>query len=157
MNVEKVAIKLKKADHFDSNLPLPQYQTEGAAGADLCACLGVGEQIIVKPGERVLVPTGLMMEIPHGYEVQIRPRSGLSFKTNLFVVNSPGTIDSDYRGEVKIIMGNWGQSDEIIKHGDRVAQMLVAPVVQGEFSLVTDLSDTQRGAGGFGSTGVQSV
>lgn len=155
--MDKVAIKIKKVDHFDDSLPLPQYQTEGAAGADLCACLGAGEQIIVKPGERVLVPTGLMMEIPFGFEVQIRPRSGLSFKTNLFVVNSPGTIDSDYRGEVKIIMGNWGQSDEVIKHGDRVAQMLVAPVTQGAFTVVTTLSETGRGAGGFGSTGVKSV
>lgn len=151
--MEKVNIKILKLEHFDEALRPPQYQTEQAAGADLCACLGPGESLKIEPGERKLVPTGLSFEIPKGYEVQIRPRSGLSFKTNLFVVNSPGTIDSDYRGEIKIILGNWGREDEVVKHGDRVAQMIVAPVTQASFELTSELSETARGSGGFGSTG----
>lgn len=151
--MEKVNIKILKLEHFDEELRPPKYQTEQAAGADLCACLGPGESLKIEPGERKLVPTGLSFEIPKGYEVQIRPRSGLSFKTNLFVVNSPGTIDSDYRGEIKIILGNWGREDEVIKHGERVAQMVVAPVTQAQFEMASELGETARGAGGFGSTG----
>ena len=149
-----VDVKIKKVEHFDSALALPRYETTGAAGADVRACLGPDEEMTLKPGERVLVPTGFSVEIPHGYEIQVRPRSGLSFKTGLMVVNSPGTIDSDYRGEVKIILGNLGLKDETIKHGDRVAQLLLAPVIQANFVESEDLSDTARGAGGFGSTGV---
>lgn len=148
-----VEIKLLKLDHFDESLSLPAYETLWAAGADIRACLGSGETLTIRPGERVLIPTGLAMEIPQGYEVQIRPRSGLSFKTGLMVVNSPGTIDCDYRGELKIILGNLGLKDEVIKHGERVAQMLVAPVIQAKFEVVEKLTETQRGAGGFGSTG----
>lgn len=151
--MEKVSIKILKLEHFDEELRPPKYQTEQAAGADLCACLGPGESLKIEPGERKLVPTGLAFEIPAGYEVQIRPRSGLSFKTNLFVVNSPGTIDSDYRGEIKIILGNWGREDEVVKHGERVAQMVVAPVSQARFELMTELGETARGSGAFGSTG----
>lgn len=95
------------------------------------------------------------MEIPHGYELQIRPRSGLSFKTGLMVLNSPGTIDSDYRGEIKIILGNLGEKDEVILHGDRIAQAVLAPVIQGNFEEVTHVTETERGSGGFGSTGVK--
>jgi dUTP pyrophosphatase len=146
-------IKIKKLDHFDETLPLPSYETQQAAGADIRACLGKGERLIIKPGVRTLIPTGLSMEIDKGFEVQIRPRSGLSLKTGLLVVNSPGTIDSDYRGELKIILGNLGDKDEIIEHGDRVAQMVIAPVLQAKFEIVDELSDTDRGAGGFGSTG----
>lgn len=149
----KVEIKVLKLDHFDSQWPLPCYETAGAAGADLRACLGAGEKLKIKPGERVLIPTGLSFEIPLGYEVQIRPRSGLSFKTGLMVLNSPGTIDSDYRGEIKIILGNLGSKDEIIEHGDRVAQMILAPVVQASFVEAQSLVETKRGEGGFGSTG----
>ncbi len=152
--MKTVEVKIKKLDHYDSALALPSYETNGAAGADVRACLGQNEEIIIKPGERFLVPTGFSVEIPHGYEIQVRPRSGLSFKTGLMVVNSPGTIDSDYRGEVKIILGNLGLKDEVIKHGDRVAQLLLAPVIQANFVEASDLSDTARGAGGFGSTGV---
>jgi dUTP pyrophosphatase len=149
-----VEVKIKKLSHFDESFKLPSYETTGAAGADVRASLGNGEKLLIKPGERVLVPTGLSMEIPHGYELQVRPRSGLSFKTGLMVLNSPGTIDSDYRGEVKIILGNLGSSDEIINHGDRVAQLVLAPVVQARYVETNDdLSTTDRGTGGFGSTG----
>lgn len=148
-----VPVKVKVLEHYDHELPLPVYESAQAAGADIRACLGKSEKMVIKPGERVLVPTGLSMEIPAGYEIQVRPRSGLSFKTGLMVVNSPGTIDADYRGEVKVILGNLGQSDEVIEHGDRVAQLVLAPVTQAEYQVVEDLSSTERGAGGFGSTG----
>lgn len=149
-----VEVKIKKLSHYDESFNLPSYETSGAAGADVRASLGVGEKLLIKPGERVLVPTGLSMEIPHGYEVQVRPRSGLSFKTGLMVLNSPGTIDSDYRGEVKIILGNLSQKDEVINHGDRVAQLVLAPVIQARYlECHGELSETKRGSGGFGSTG----
>lgn len=149
-----ITVKVKKLSHYDESFPLPTYETTGAAGADVRASLGPNEKMILKPGERVLVPTGLTMEIPHGFEVQVRPRSGLSFKTGLMVLNAPGTIDSDYRGEVKIILGNLGTKEEIINHGDRVAQLVLAPVTQAHYVVAeSDLSETARGAGGFGSTG----
>jgi dUTP pyrophosphatase len=149
-----ITVKVVTLSHYDQSFALPSYETSGAAGADVRACLGNGEKMIIKPGERVLVPTGLSMEIPHGYEVQVRPRSGLSFKTGLMVLNSPGTIDSDYRGEVKVIIGNLGKNDEVINHGDRVAQLVLAPVVQAFYQVTNEsLSETARGAGGFGSTG----
>jgi dUTP pyrophosphatase len=149
-----ITVKVVTLSHYDQSFALPSYETTGAAGADVRACLGNGEKMIIKPGERVLVPTGLSMEIPHGYEVQVRPRSGLSFKTGLMVLNSPGTIDSDYRGEVKVIIGNLGKIDEVINHGDRVAQLVLAPVVQAFYQVTNEsLSETARGAGGFGSTG----
>ena len=147
-------IKLSLLAHFDRHFPLPTYQTPGAAGADIRAMLEGGEMVI-HPGERVLVPTGLAMEIPPGFEVQVRPRSGLSYKTGLMVLNAPGTIDSDYRGEVKIILGNLGKTDEVIKHGDRIAQLVVAACVQAVFQEQAQLSATERGAGGFGHTGQQ--
>lgn len=154
MSNEKIIVKVKKLSHYDESFPLPSYETKGAAGADVRASLGAGESLLIKPGERVLVPTGLSMEIPFGYEVQVRPRSGLSFKTGLMVLNSPGTVDSDYRGEVKIILGNLSNKDEVINHGDRVAQLVLAPVVQAHYLVSEDeLSKTDRGAGGFGSTG----
>ncbi len=146
-------IKWKKLDHYDESLGLPCYETPGSAGADIRACLGTGERLVLKPGTRILIPTGLAMEIEIGFEVQVRPRSGLSLKTGLLVVNSPGTIDSDYRGELKIILGNLGHRDEIIVHGDRIAQMVAAPIMQAEFEVVEELGQTQRGTGGFGSTG----
>lgn len=150
-----VDLKVKKLEHYDSSFDLPQYETTGAAGADLRAHLENKDSLVIAPGARVLVPTGLSFEIPHGYEVQIRPRSGLSFKTDLLVVNSPGTIDCDYRGEVKIILGNFGKEDFVIKHGERIAQMVMAPVWQARISVTSELSDTERGAGGFGSTGTK--
>jgi len=150
-----IEVKVKKLAHYDEAFELPFYATEGAAGADIRASLPEKKNLIVKPGERVLVPTGLSMEIPLGYEVQVRPRSGLSLKSPLMVVNSPGTIDSDYRGEVNIIIGNFGKEDYVIEHGLRIAQLVLAPVTQAVYSIVGDLSQTARGAGGFGSTGTR--
>lgn len=151
-----VEVKLLKLEHFDESFSLPSYETIGAAGADIRASLLIDDReegIIIKPGQRVLIPTGLSMEIPTGFEIQVRPRSGLSFKTGLMVVNSPGTIDCDYRGEVKIILGNLGEKAEVVAHGDRVAQLVLAPVTQANFTLASSLSNTERGEGGFGSTG----
>lgn len=154
-NENAITVSVKKLSHFDESFSLPTYETAGAAGADVRATLGMGESLLIKPGERVLVPTGLSMEIPPGFEVQVRPRSGLSFKTGLMVLNSPGTIDSDYRGEIKIILGNLGTQDEVIKHGDRVAQLVLAPVIQAFYvENEAELSKTNRGVGGFGSTGM---
>tara|TARA_R110000868_G_scaffold38661_4_gene135100 strand:+ start:13745 stop:14203 length:459 start_codon:yes stop_codon:yes gene_type:complete len=150
-----VQVKILTLPNFDKELGLPVYQTSQAAGADVKASLGSGESMVIKPGERVLIPTGLSMEIPAGYEVQVRPRSGLSLKTGLLVVNSPGTIDADYRGEVKVILGNLGTKDEVIAHGDRIAQLVLAPVTQASFVTTDALGETERGAGGFGSTGKQ--
>lgn len=149
-------VRLLVLPHFDREFPFPSYETKGAAGADIRASLPEElreKGMVLKAGERGLVPTGLAMEIPLGFEIQVRPRSGLSLKTDLLVVNSPGTIDSDYRGEVKIILGNMGSSDYTIQHGDRVAQLVLAPVTQAQFIEGESLSETDRGAGGFGSTG----
>lgn len=131
---------------------IPEYKTVGAAGADLYAL--VDSPITLAPGKTAMVPTGLFFEIPEGYEIQIRPRSGLAAKNGVTVLNTPGTIDSDYRGEIKIILINLGDKDFVINSGDRVAQMVIAPVIQASFSIVDELSDTTRGSGGFGSTGV---
>lgn len=146
-------VKIVKLDHFDDHLELPEYKTKEAAGADIRACFADRGELIIPPGKRVLISTGLALEIDPGYEVQVRPRSGLSLNTGLMVVNSPGTIDSDYRGELKIILGNLGDKEEVISHGDRIAQLIIAPVIQAEFKIVEQLNNTQRGAGGFGSTG----
>ena len=131
---------------------LPVYSSAEAAGADLRAC--IQEDIVIKPGQRYLVPTGLSIQLPVGYEAQIRPRSGLAIKHGISLVNTPGTIDSDYRGEVKIIMINHGSEDFVIHRGDRIAQMVIAPVTHGMFAMSDSLDATDRGAGGFGSTGV---
>lgn len=130
---------------------IPRYMTELAAGMDVCAVLD--QSLILKPGERSLVPTGLAFAIPEGYEVQVRPRSGLAIKNGISLVNSPGTIDADYRGEIGVILINHGQEDFIINSGDRIAQLIVAPVVQAQLIEVDALSETARGAGGFGHTG----
>lgn len=131
---------------------LPVYSSAEAAGADIRAC--IEEDMIIRPGERALVPTGLFIELPAGYEAQIRPRSGLAIKNGISLVNSPGTIDSDYRGEIRIIMINHGAEDFIIRRGDRIAQMVIAPVLRGNFITAENLGETERGTGGFGSTGV---
>lgn len=131
---------------------LPSYQTKGAAGADICACIET--DVVIRVGERVMVPTGLFFEIPQGYEVQVRPRSGLAVKNGVTCLNTPGTIDSDYRGEVKVILINLGQKPFTVKNGDRIAQIVVSPVEQASFCKVDVLSSTDRGEGGFGSTGV---
>jgi dUTP pyrophosphatase len=130
---------------------IPEYQTSGSAGADIRAY--IEDSIQLSPGERALVPTGLFFAIPQGFEVQIRPRSGLAIKKGVALVNSPGTIDSDYRGEVKIIIINLGQEDVIIEPGERIAQMVIAPVFRAIFQVKESLNATSRGDGGFGSTG----
>lgn len=130
---------------------VPSYETVGSAGADIRAFLQ--ESVIIKPLERAMIPTGLKFEIPLGYEMQIRPRSGLAAKNGVTVLNTPGTIDSDYRGEVKIILINLGSEDFVVNNGDRIAQAVIAPVTQGVFSIASELSSTSRGEGGFGSTG----
>lgn len=137
----------------DRSVPLPDYATSGAAGADLRANLPDLGRKILAPGERALIPTGLRLEIPDGYEVQIRPRSGLALRAGITLPNTPGTIDSDYRGPVGVILLNTGDTPFEVMHGDRIAQMVVAPVIRAAFQLVDTLDDTDRGAGGFGSTG----
>jgi dUTP pyrophosphatase len=134
-----------------ADLPLPAYMTAGAAGADVCAALA--EPLTLAPGERALIPTGIALEVPEGYEVQIRPRSGLALKTGVTMLNSPGTIDSDYRGPVGVIVVNLGSEPHTIQRGDRIAQMVLAPVARAIFADVAELSATERGSGGFGSTG----
>ncbi len=135
------------------DVEVPRYMSEGAAGLDLAAA--IDEQITIKPMARVAVSTGLAFAIPMGFEGQVRPRSGAAFKQGLTVVNAPGTIDSDYRGEVKVLLVNLSDKEVFISKGDRIAQMVIAPVVQCQLEEVTALSDTQRGEGGFGSTGVK--
>lgn len=146
-------IRMIWTEEADRSLPLPSYETPGAAGADLRANLPDRSGITLAPGERALIPTGLRVEIPPGFEMQVRPRSGLALKKGLSLPNTPGTIDSDYRGPLGIILINHGQSPVTITHGDRIAQAVVAPVVQARFELTDTLSDTARGEGGFGSTG----
>ncbi len=145
-------IAIEWIDGFDQTLGLPTYETTGAAGADLRANFETREPVTLAPGARALIQTGLRMAIPQGYEVQIRPRSGLALKHGITLPNSPGTIDSDYRGPLGVIVQNGGDVDFEITHGMRIAQMVVAPVVQATFS-VGSLDETTRGAGGFGSTG----
>ncbi len=148
-------VKVKVLPHFDPSFELPFYATEGAAGADIRASMPEKKSITVKPGQRVLIPTGLAMEIPLGFEIQVRPRSGLSLKSSLLIVNAPGTIDCDYRGEVNVIVGNFGNEDYEIEHGLRIAQLVLAPVTQAKYVMIQDLSQTERGSGGFGSTGTR--
>lgn len=131
---------------------VPEYKTAGAAGADLYAFLN--SPVTILPGKSAMIPTGLFFEIPEGYEIQVRPRSGLAAKNGVTVLNTPGTIDSDYRGEICIILINLGEKDFTVNNGDRIAQMVIAPVIQADFSIVNELSQTERGSGGFGSTGV---
>lgn len=146
-------VQLAWAEGADRDIALPAYETAGAAGADLRANFADGQAVTLKAGARVLIPTGLRMAIAEGFEVQIRPRSGLALKHGISMVNAPGTIDSDYRGSVGVILINMGDADFEVTHGMRIAQMVVAPVVQAQFALVDVLNDTVRGAGGFGSTG----
>jgi dUTP pyrophosphatase len=137
-----------------ADLELPAYETAGAAGMDLRAAVDANEPMTISPSRRALVPTGFVFEIPEGFEVQIRPRSGLAFKHGITCLNTPGTIDSDYRGEVKVLLINHGDEDFHVTRGMRIAQMVVAPVTQAEVREVAEASATARGAGGFGSTGV---
>jgi len=145
-------VLIKKLDH-GKDLPLPSYETIASAGMDIRAALEA--PIILKSGERKLIPTGLQMALPEGFEAQIRPRSGLAIRNGITMLNTPGTIDADYRGEVKVIAINHGEEDFEVSHGDRIAQMVIAPVTQFPVVEVDELDETDRGDGGFGSTGVK--
>ena len=156
MTSAPLTVQLMWDDQADQALGLPHYATAGAAGADLRANfppeLRAGG-VVVQPGGRALVPTGLRLAIPAGFEVQIRPRSGLALKHGITLPNSPGTIDSDYRGPLGVILMNAGDAPFAVRHGERIAQMVLAPVVHAQFDLVAQLPETGRGSGGFGSTG----
>lgn len=145
-------VELRRLAHAEG-LPPPAYETAGAAGMDLRAAVPDAEPVVIAPGARAAIPTGLTMAIPEGYEAQVRPRSGLALKSGVVPLNTPGTIDSDYRGEVKVILINHGQESLTLRRGDRIAQLVIAPVVHAEWSEVAALPDTDRGASGFGSTG----
>lgn len=151
-----VIVRVMREDGADPTVALPEYATAGAAGADLRANLALvdrGAGLVLAPMARRLVPVGLRFEIPQGYEMQIRPRSGLALRHGLTLVNTPGTIDADYRGPVGVLMINLGADPVVIAHGERIAQAIVAPVVRARFDAVQTLGETVRGAGGFGSTG----
>lgn len=148
-----VKVGIRQLDHA-KGLPLPSYATAGAAGLDLSAAIGENEKITLKPGKRTLVPTGLQIHLPDGFEAQIRPRSGLALKNGIGLVNAPGTIDADYRGEIGVILVNLGEEDFEITRGLRIAQMVIAPVARADLVAVDAVGATERGAGGFGSTGV---
>ena len=147
-----VTILVQREPGADAGLPLPEYQTAGAAGADLRADLG-GADLTLAPGQIALVPTGLRVQIPEGYEMQIRPRSSLALKHGVTLPNTPGTIDSDYRGPLGVIMINLGAAPYTVRHGERIAQAVIAPVIRAAYVIAETLDDTARGAGGFGSTG----
>lgn len=147
-----ISIAVQRLPH-GADLALPRYETDGAAGMDLVAAIAADEPLVLAPGARVLVPTGLAIALPQGFEAQVRPRSGLAAKNGVTVLNSPGTIDSDYRGEIKVILINHGSDAFTITRGTRIAQMVIAPVTRGIFREVASLDETARGAGGFGSTG----
>jgi dUTP pyrophosphatase len=144
-----VTVRVRRVGQRGPPLDLPRYETAGSAGMDLRA----DEPFALAPGERRLVPTGLALELPHGHEGQVRPRSGLAVRHGVALVNAPGTVDSDYRGELKVLLVNLGQEAVAFARGDRVAQLVVAPVARAELELVEDLAESGRGAGGFGSTG----
>lgn len=148
-----VVIRVARVEGADLAVALPCYETAGAAGADIRANLADRGVVVVQPGARALVATGICLEIPAGFEVQVRPRSGLALKHGVTLANAPGTIDSDYRGPLGVILLNTGDKAFEVRHGDRIAQMVVAPVVQARFDLVDTLDASARGAGGFGSTG----
>ncbi len=144
-------IRITRVNLENTEIPLPSYATQGSAGMDLYAA--VREDVIIPPKGIHLVPTGYRIELPEGYEAQIRPRSGLALKNNIGILNSPGTIDSDYRGEIKVILKNFGDEKFIIKRGDRIAQMIIAPYIRISWDEVESIDDTYRGSGGFGHSG----
>ena len=146
-------LEMMRVAGADVTIPLPSYETSGAAGADVRASFPDHGNVVLAPGARMLVPTGLIMAVPQGFEVQMRPRSGLALKHGLTLVNSPGTIDSDYRGPLGVILINHGKEFFVVDHGDRIAQIVFAPVMQVGWDLDHPMSPTDRGDGGFGSTG----
>lgn len=146
------AIAVRRLAH-NPDLPLPAYETAHAAGMDLRAAVPETEPIVLRPGSRIAVPTGLAIALPEGFEGQVRPRSGLALRHGITQLNTPGTIDADYRGEVMVILINLGEEEFTIRRGDRIAQLVIAPVVRASWREVESLDETARGAGGFGSTG----
>jgi dUTP pyrophosphatase len=146
------AVRVLRLPHGEG-LPLPSYQSEGAAGLDVLAAIAPNTRLVLEPRARDIVPTGLVIELPHGFEAQVRPRSGLALKHGVTVLNAPGTIDADYRGEVKVLLVNLGSEPFVIERGMRIAQLVVAPVTRVELQAEQALADSSRGAGGFGSTG----
>ena len=151
--MEKIQIKIQRIDDSFNDIPLPEYATEGSSGLDLRAA--VDKELILEKGKILLVPTNLMVEIPFGYEIQVRPRSGLAAKNGIGVLNSPGTIDSNYRGEIKVILFNFGDKDFVINRGDRIAQMVISKVYKADIIESKSLNESNRGSGGFGHTGVK--
>lgn len=149
MSLTELTIRISRVDTAGADLRLPTYATQGSSGMDVRSSI----DLMAKPGETVLVPTGFQIEIPAGYEAQVRPRSGLAIKHGIGILNSPGTIDSDYRGEVKVILANFGKEDFQIRRGDRIAQLVIAPVVRAVLEEVQSVDETKRGSGGFGHTG----
>jgi dUTP pyrophosphatase len=149
--MDRIIIKVKRLDN-NPDLPLPSYYSGGSSGLDLCAA--VKEEITLKPGEIQLIPTGLSISLPRGYEAQVRPRSGLALRHGLGLVNSPGTIDADYRGEIGVIVINWGKEPFTIRRGDRIAQMIISRVYRARLEEVDEIDPTARGEGGFGHSGV---
>jgi len=149
--MNKIELKIKRVSNNFNDIPLPHYATEGSAGMDIRAA--VETEIVIKSGEVKLIPTNLKMEIPAGYEIQVRPRSGLALKHGIGLLNSPGTIDSDYRGEVGIIMNNFSDKDFVIKRGDRIAQLVLTKYYSAKIIETNKLSESKRGEGGFGHTG----
>jgi dUTP pyrophosphatase len=149
---KQVKVEVRQLPHGEG-LPLPAYQSAQAAGLDLLAAIPEQEPIILAPGQRALIPTGLSIALPEGYEAQVRPRSGLAARHGVTVLNAPGTVDADYRGEIGVPLINHGSEPFTVRRGERIAQLVIAPVVQAELIPVTALSSTERGSGGFGSTG----
>lgn len=150
--MDKCIVKIQ----LDEGARLPVYGSDQAAGADICACLGIGNTITIEPHKWAMVPTGIRIALSEGFEAQVRPRSGLAAKYGISVLNTPGTVDSDYRGEVKVILINHSDAPFVINDGDRIAQMVIAKHETASFSVVQTLDETQRGEGGFGSTGIRS-
>lgn len=148
---DTMQVKIKRVNEEFKDLELPHYKTHGSAGMDVMAA--INDDLTIRPGEIQLVPTGIAIAIPEGYECQVRSRSGLSLKHGIFCLNSPGTIDSDYRGEVKVILANFSREDFVVKRGERIAQLVIAQYTQIHWHEVEELDDTERGDGGFGSTG----
>lgn len=149
---QRIFLRIKKLEHA-ADLPLPDYETEGSSGMDIRAALN--DSMVLEPGKRALIPTGLKIAVPKGYEIQVRPRSGLAWRNGITMLNTPGTIDSDYRGEVKVLAVNLGEKPFKIEHGDRIAQIVVCPVMHVGVIDSDNLSESSRGDGGFGSTGLK--
>ena len=151
MNQEKITVKIKRISREFDDIELPHYTTHGSAGMDIRAA--VKDDFLLRAGEVDLIPTNLVVEIPEGFEIQVRPRSGLAVKNGIGILNSPGTIDSDYRGEIKIILMNFSKEDFVIRRGDRIAQLVLSKVYRADLEETSDLLNTKRGEGGFGHTG----